>query len=165
MSDGPVETVFRFMGGNAMIAAVDHTNLHQAAVVHSVSWKESHRSFCPPAFIERHSPENQEEYMREKMDAGSEFFLLYAGEEPVGVVSVTGNLIADLYVLPDRRNAGYGTTLLRFAIGRCRGTPTLWILENNKNAGRLYRRMGFRKTGTVREGINRLDEIEYALAE
>ncbi len=103
--------------------------------------------------------------MRKKMDAGSEFFLLHVGEEPVGVVSVTGNLIADLYVLPDRRNAGYGTILLRFAIGRCRGTPTLWILENNVNAERLYRRMGFRKTGTVREGINRLDEIEYALAE
>ena len=148
-----------------MIAAVDQANLHQAAVVHSVSWKESHRSFCPPSFIERHSPENQEEYMREKMDAGSEFFLLYDGEEPVGVVSVTGNLIADLYVLPDRRNAGYGTALLRFAIGRCRGTPTLWILENNENAGRLYRRMGFRKTGTIREGMNQLDEIEYALAE
>ena len=49
-----------------MIVAVDETNLFQAAVIHSISWKESHRSFCAPDFIEMHTPERQQEYIRKK---------------------------------------------------------------------------------------------------
>ena len=58
---------------------------------------------------------------------------------------------------------GYGTQLLQFAIGQCKGTPTLWILENNLNAVRFYRRMGFEKTGNKKPITEGLDEIEYAL--
>ena len=36
-----------------MIVAVDKTNLLQAAIIHSVSWKESHSSFCAPDFCTR----------------------------------------------------------------------------------------------------------------
>lgn len=46
-----------------MIITVDRTNLLQAAMIHSISWKESHRSFCVPDFVERHTPERQQEYM------------------------------------------------------------------------------------------------------
>ena len=77
-------------------------------------------------------------------------------EKPVGIVSVTGSLIEDLYVLPDLQNRGYGTELLRFAMRQCKDTPVLWILENNTDAERLYRRMGFqepgRKTGMMKSG-------------
>ena len=86
-------------------------------------------------------------------------------DEPVAVVSVTGSLIEDLYVLPGRQNKGYGTLLLEYALRQCAGTPTLWILENNKGAERLYRRMGFRKTGRVHTVTDGLDEIEFTLTE
>ena len=79
-------------------------------------------------------------------------------------MSVTGSLIEDLYVLPERQNQGYGTKLLQFAIQKCKGTPTLWILENNTNAERLYRRMGFKETGNIHAVPNGLREIEFALA-
>ena len=39
-------------GGKHMIVTVDRTNLLQAAKIHSISWKESHRSFCAPDFME-----------------------------------------------------------------------------------------------------------------
>ena len=42
-----------------------------------------------------------------------------------------------------------GTNLLQFAVEKCNGIPTLWILENNIRAKRLYHRLGFRETGTV----------------
>ena len=145
-----------------MIVPVDGSNLLEAAIVHSVSWKESHRSFCTPAFVEKHTPERQREYLREKMNAGSRLYLLVE-EAPVGIVSITDDLIEDLYVLPDRQNRGYGTRLLRYAVERCTGTPTLWILENNADAERLYRRMGFRPTGRVHSVPDGLDEIEFAL--
>ena len=109
-----------------------------------------------------HTPERQREYLREKMNAGSRVFMLVK-DRPVGVVSVTGSLIEDLYILPEMRNKGYGTELLKFAVSHCPGIPTLWILENNEGAARLYRRMGFKETGRVNVITDRLAEIEFAL--
>ena len=146
-----------------MIIPVDGTNIIQAAEIHSISWKESHRSFCAPEFVEKHSPQRQREYLQNKMDGGTKAYMLVDGM-PVGIVSVTGSLIEDLYVLPDMQNRGYGTKLLRFAMSLCTGVPELWILENNTAAKRLYNRMGFRETGR-RNGItDGLDEIELRLA-
>ena len=147
-----------------MIVPVDQSNICQAAEVHSVSWQESHRSFCSADFIALHTPEHQQEYLSEKISRGSRVFMLVDGE-PAAVVSVTGSLIEDLYVLPGRQNKGYGTLLLEYAVRQCTGTPTLWILENNKGAERLYRRMGFRKTGRVHAVTDGLDEIEFTLTE
>ncbi|MBQ7491222.1 MAG: GNAT family N-acetyltransferase [Clostridia bacterium] len=144
-----------------MIVPADETNLLAAATVHAVSWRDSHRSFCSPTFVALHTPERQREYLRKKMDGGSRIYLLIE-DAPVGVVSVTGSLVEDLYVLPDRRNRGCGTALLQFAIRQCTDTPTLWILENNKNAERLYRRLGFRETGKIHAVPNGLAEIEFS---
>ena len=145
-----------------MIAAVDSTNIREAAAVHSASWQASHRAFCSPDFVARHTPEHQMEYLQKKMAGGSRLFMLIA-EGPVGLVSVTGSLIEDLYVLPERQNRGFGTLLLQYAIAQCAGVPTLWILENNAGAERLYRRMGFQETGRMNAITDKLSEIEFAL--
>ena len=97
------------------------------------------------------------------MNNGTKLYMLVE-EEPIGVVSVTNGLIEDLYILPDMQNMGYGTELLLYAVGQCTDTPTLWILENNINAERLYRRIGFKQTGRKNAITNELDEIEFALA-
>lgn len=145
-----------------MIVPVDQANIDQAAEVHSISWKESHRPFCPSDFIELHTPEHQRIYLQAKQRQGGRIYLLIE-EAPIGIVSVNDNLIEDLYVLPDKQNMGYGTALLQFAIGQCSGIPTLWILENNTDAERLYRRLGFAKTGRRSAITNGLDEIEFKL--
>ena len=145
-----------------MIVIVDESNLLEAAAIHSISWQDSHHSFCSPDFIALHTPEHQREYLREKMNAGSRVYMLVK-DRPVGVVSVTGSLIEDLYILPEMQNKGYGTELLQFAVRQCPGVPTLWILENNANAARLYRRLGFKETGKVNAITDRLDEIEFSL--
>ena len=95
-----------------MFLRVDSTTIDDAAMVHSITWQESHRAFCSPEFIAEHTPEHQRNYLLEKMNGGSAVWLL-AEPDPVGIVSVTANLIEDLYVLPDRQNMGYGTRLLR----------------------------------------------------
>ncbi|MDO4469168.1 MAG: GNAT family N-acetyltransferase [Bacillota bacterium] len=145
-----------------MIVTVDRTNLLQAAMIHSISWKESHRFFCASDFVKMHTFERQREYIRKKMNCGSKFYMLVE-DIPIGVVSVKECLIEDFYILPDKQKMGYGTKLLQFAIEQCTGIPTLWILENNTNAKRLYHKMGFQETGrthTITEGI---DEIELSL--
>ena len=148
--------------GASRIIPVDETNILQAAAIHSISWKESHRAFCTPDFIEKHTPDRQREYLLSKMNDGTRVFML-VDEKPVGIVSITDNLIEDLYVLPVMQNRGYGTELLRFAISLCTAIPVLWILENNAGARRLYDRMGFVETGRRHSITDGLDEIEFAL--
>ena len=143
-----------------MIVAVDKTNLLQAAIIHSVSWKESHSSFCAPDFVEMHTPERQQGYIQSKIDCGSRFFMLIEDDEPIGIVSVKDDLIEDLYILPQKQRMGFGTKLLQFAMEQCTDNPTLWILENNSNAKRLYHKMGFRETGRKNVITDGLDEIE-----
>ncbi len=143
------------------IVAVNQSNLKEAAEVHAIAWQASHQSFCTPAFVMLHTPQRQAAYLSNKMEAGSKLYLLIR-DMPVGVVSVTGNLIEDLYVLPERQNRGYGTELLLFAIEKCTDTPTLWILENNERAKRLYERFGFAETGRRNVITDELDEIEMS---
>ena len=146
-----------------MIKAVDENNVDIAAHIHSEAWQESHKSFCSSEFVEKHTQEHQKEYLLEKMKNGTAVYMLFdeSLEKDVGIVSVTENLIEDLYILPSEQNKGYGTTLLRFACGKCAAAPTLWILENNSNAARLYRRKGFSETGRRNKIDKGLDEIEF----
>lgn len=142
-----------------MIIEVDESNLALAAEIHSKSWGESHKGFCTPEFVARHTPAHQAEYLRCEISAGKKVYLLTEGR-PVGIVSVQGNLIENLYVLPDAQRNGYGTKLLLFAMQQCSGTPLLWILENNQMAYALYFKHGFRKTGKSHRLSETLCEIE-----
>ncbi|WP_022764754.1 GNAT family N-acetyltransferase [Butyrivibrio sp. XPD2006] len=146
-----------------MIVQVSDKNIKVAASIHSISWKESHRSFCNTDFIERHSVENQLNYIVGKVEKGSEFFIFY-DQDPVAVVSINGKVIEDLYVLPEYQNKGYGTQLLGYAVAKIQGhglKPSLWILENNLGAERLYLRNGFVPSGNRNHITGKLDEVEY----
>ena len=145
-----------------MILPVDRSNIGEAAAVHSASWQDSHRAFCSADFVALHTPKRQEQYIFQKMSEGSRFYLL-KDPLPLAVVSVRDSLIEDLYVLPEAQGKGYGTALLRFAVSRCTGVPTLWILENNERAAALYRRIGFAETGRRNTITQGLDEVEFSM--
>ena len=148
-----------------MIVPVTLENITEAARIHSISWQESHRSFCSEDFINLHNVEHQQKYISEKIANGSKFYLLI-DQEPVAVVSVTDSLIEDLYVLPEYQNRGYGSQLLDYVVTIIKDqdlTPTLWILENNDGAKRLYLRKGFVASGNVNAITDKLDEIEFTL--
>lgn len=164
--DSRAAEAFRYYGVERVevvrerITEVDGSNIAAAGAVHSAAWRASH-GFCAPDFVAAHTPGRQTDYLRSKLEKGSRLYLLLS-DRPVGVVSVTGSLIEDLYILPERQNLGFGTKLLRYAITKCDGAPTLWILENNTGAARLYERLGFAPTGRRKDG-GRLAELEYKL--
>lgn len=141
------------------IAEVTEATLAAAGAVHSAAWQASHSTFCSPEFVVRHSPAAQTDYLRREMAQGKRLYLLTDGT-PVGLVSVWGSLIENLYILPERQGRGLGTRLLEFAIGRCEGTPTLWLLSNNTGAHHLYLRHGFVETGLRRVLRDDLYEFE-----
>ena len=101
-----------------MIVAVDKTNLFQAAIIHSVSWKESHSSFCAPVFVEMHTPERQQGYIQNKMNCGSKFFLLIK-EEPIGIVSVKTGETRWCKAKGSVKSASYHQPFAPFYIPRC----------------------------------------------
>lgn len=141
-----------------MIVKVDESNIAQAGAVHAASWRASH-GFCTPEFVAAHTAEAQTEFLRREIAAGKEIYLLM-DPEPVGIVSVCGDVIENLYVLPEKWNRGYGSRLLEFAAERCTGTPRLWVLNINESARRLYERWGFRESGARRELKGGLAQIE-----
>ena len=142
---------------------VTEQHIADAGRIHSESWKESHRSFCSAEFVEKHTPAAQVEYLRREMDAGKSIYMLI-DEHPVGIVSVHGSLIENLYVQPFEQRKGYGSQLLHYAIWQCAGIPCLWILNNNERAYRLYIRNGFRETGRKKQLNDQLYEMELELS-
>jgi GNAT superfamily N-acetyltransferase len=101
--------------------------------------------------------------LQRRIEQGTAVYLLTDAGGPVGIVSVFDDLIADLYVLPEKQGKGYGTVLLQFAVEHCRGMPVLWILSSNTAARRLYERYGFRLTGNKKPLRSDLAELEMVL--
>ena len=145
-----------------MIKLVTQSDLMQAAMVHSESWKESHKDLCSAGFLEAHTPERQKSYLEAEMEQGAQIYML-VDQKPVGIVSVQGCLIANLYVLPSEQNKGYGTRLLAFAVTKCQGPPSLWVLSSNQRAQKFYERNGFCPTGAVVQHTDTLWELEFRL--
>ena len=145
------------------ITNVDESNIADAGRIHSESWKESHGSFCSAEFVEKHTPAAQADFLRQEMNTGKTIYMLI-DNYPVGIVSVYGSLIENLYVLPSEQRKGYGSQLLHYAIQQCTGIPCLWILNNNEGAYRLYAMNGFKETGNKKQLNDTLYEMELSLS-
>ena len=151
-----------FIGENRMIIRVSEKNIQEAAKIHSLSWKDSHKEFCSKDFIEIHDIKKQKIYLKEEINTGKELYMLIE-DYPVGIISIYKNIIENLYVLPKEQHKGYGTKLLLFAVNRCEPTVILWVLNNNKKAYSLYSKYGFKKTGRINKLSNNIMEIQMFL--
>ena len=144
---------------NMEIVIITENNIRDAGKIHSESWKESHKSFCSEEFVARHTEETQTEYIRSEISKGKDFYMLI-DHVPVGIVSVCGSLIENLYVLPTEQRKGYGEMLLQYGLKQCNGIPSLWILSNNDRANAFYKKYGFVESGRKKQLGNDLFEVE-----
>ena len=101
-------------------------------------------------------------YIESEIKSGKQFYVLI-DTQAKGIVSIKGNLIENLYVLPSEQRKGYGTRLLHYAGQKCSGTPTLWVLSNNEAAKNLYIKYGYVFTGNAKRLKNELRELEMQL--
>jgi GNAT superfamily N-acetyltransferase len=73
---------------------------------------------------------------------------------PIGVVTIGGEFLGQLYVLPDGQGTGIGSALHDLALERLRARgqarALLWCLEENWNARRFYERRGWTLTAETR---------------
>ena len=144
------------------IVKITENNVRDAGKIHSESWKESHKSFCSEEFVARHTEEAQTDYIRSEIAKGKDFYMLI-DHIPVGIVSVYGNLIENLYVLPTEQRKGYGAMLLQYVLKQCNGMPSLWILSINDRANAFYKKYGFVESGKKKQLRNDLFELELIL--
>ena len=144
------------------IIKITENNISNAGKIHSESWKESHKSFCSEEFVARHTEEAQTEYIRSEIAQGKDFYMLI-DHIPVGIVSVSGSLIENLYILPAEQRKGYGAMLLQYVLKQCHDIPSLWILSNNDRANAFYKKHGFVESGKKKQLRNDLFEVELIL--
>lgn len=145
-----------------MIIEVSKETLLDAARIHAEAWREAHMEFCSPEFVAEHTVERQAAFLQRELSCGKKLYMLME-ELPVGIVSIHGDLIENLYILPSEQRKGYGTKLLRFAIEQCESSPTVWVLSNNIAAKRLYKKHSFGETGNRKQLRENLFEIEMRL--
>lgn len=142
-----------------MFELVTSETIGIAAEIHSISWKDSHKSFCSEQFVKAHTVERQKQYIQSEMNCGKKFYILVENG-PKGIVSVKANMIENLYVLPEEQRKGYGTQLLQYAETLCRGTPTLWVRSNNDKAISLYMKSGYQFSGNSHFLSTEVQELE-----
>jgi GNAT superfamily N-acetyltransferase len=87
-------------------------------------------------------------------DPDVEVFVAEADGEPIGSVSVGGDFLRTLYVLPAHWRTGLGTALHDHALERLRARgctrAKLWTLEENWNARRYYEKRDWTLTEETR---------------
>ena len=133
--------------------------LDEAARVHSLSWKESHRAFCSEAFVAAHTQQRQRGYLLGQMAQGKRLYVLHDQGLCLGLISEQNGLIENLYVDPAHYRQGVGRALLAHVCAK-HERPTLWVLSNNARAIALYGKAGFRFTGREKQLTAELAERE-----
>lgn len=112
---------------------------------------------------DRHSPAETRAWKRDVVFATQEV-LVAEGEDAsvLGYLSLDGDWISNLYVLPRSQGLGIGSALLNAAKARRPGGLRLWVFQPNTGAIRFYARHGFR-TERETDGRDNKERVPDAL--
>lgn len=93
----------------------------------------------PPA----HTDSEVGEWMRERVFAEEEVWVVERARELVAMMALRENELSQLYVAPEWTGRGLGSELLARAM-RAQPLLSLWAFQANTGARRFYERHGFR---------------------
>ena len=120
------------------------------------------RDACTTAFAHIFPPEQypfpdeavREEWQKSLSGETVEVHVAEVEGLPAGVVTIDGEFLGQLYVLPEHQGGGVGSALHDHALERLRAggneRARLWCLEENLNARRFYERRGWELTEETR---------------
>ena len=116
---------------------------------------------CDEEYLEKMTPDFWLPDLTDEKKNGWAFYLHYmkdAADGMIGVCHKTGE-IGHLFVTEAARGKGYGAKMLDFARKKLpeHDHPTMGVINTNTRAIALYKRMGWRLTGTV---LHRYDPAE-----
>ena len=121
---------------------------------------------CSEQYLEMLTPQAHLPVLQEDKKNGWAFYLHYTKDSADGMVGVchkTGE-IGRLFVTEAARGRGYGAKMLDFARKKLpeHPHPTLGVLNANTRAIALYKRMGWRLTGSVLHRYDPADAKAFA---
>ncbi len=127
--------------------------IHQASAADFQSVKEITQTtirtvyphYYPAGAVEFFCCHHSDDRIRADLDAGK-VYLLFNDEEAVGTVTIDGNTINRLFVLPEHQRKGYGRALLDFAERKILMEYDIVQIDASLPAKRIYRLRGYRET-------------------
>ena len=108
--------------------------------------REQYPHYYPPGavtlFLEGHSAE----HIGEDVEKGLVWLCLNDDGAPVGTITIDGNHLTRLYVLPSAQRHGYARAMLDFAEARVAETYDTAVLETTPLGRLIYRKRGYVET-------------------
>ncbi len=101
--------------------------------------------YYPAGAVEFFCRHHSDDRIREDITAGK-VYLLVDDKEPTGTVTIDGNAINRLFVLPEHQRKGYGRALLDFAEKTILTQHDFIHIDASLPAKRIYRLRGYRET-------------------
>ena len=151
--------------GTTLLGADDKAGVSEILTAAETLMAEGRRtvcaSVCDEEYLEKMTPDFWLPNLTDEKKNGWAFYLHYtkdAADGMVGVCHKTGE-IGHLFVTEAARGRGYGAKMLDFARKKLpeHDHPTMGVINTNTRAIALYKRMGWRLTGTV---LHRCDPAE-----
>lgn len=142
------------MSGSAEIRTATNDDLEMLLAIQREAAVNAFAHVFPQDLYPFPSDDIREVWREALEDPDVEVYIADVDGESVGSVSVGGEFLRTLYVLPSHRSTGVGSQLHDFALERLRergvAEAKLWTLEENWPARSFYERRGWTLTDVTR---------------
>jgi GNAT superfamily N-acetyltransferase len=121
-----------------VIRAAEARDASEIAEVHTVAMREA-----MPYLPHLHTDEETRAWVAEIVLPRQEVWVADAGGRVIGVTSLEGDMVQQLYILPGHQGFGIGSALLALAKSRRPDGLRLYAFQRNTHARAFYERRGF----------------------
>lgn len=149
--------------------------------IHSKSWKVAYKNIVPNEILNNITPNKRQKYFEKALIEGwEEDAIIFKDKKALGLICIGKcrdidkvgfyGEIRGIYLLPEYWNMGIGSELINWGLSELKkrnyNKATLWVLEDNLNARRFYKKIGFERDGAVKEITigKTLNEYRYVKA-
>lgn len=134
--------------------------------IYAKSWKVAYKTIIPDLILDDISAEKREKYFEKALSEKlEEDVLIFNGNDSVGFLTLGKCRDEDsdsfwgeiwgIYLLPSYWNQGIGTVLINWGINELKNRGfkkvSLWVLEENINARKFYKKIGFQQDGMIKK--------------
>lgn len=131
------------MGKNTVkIVAAEEKDFQSVRDITQNTIAEIYPKYYPEGAVRFFANHHSDEHIREDIKSGI-VFLLLDGDDAVGTVTISGQEMKRLFVLPERQHRGYGRALLDFAEAKIHEHYDSILLDASLPAKELYLKRGY----------------------
>lgn len=126
------------------IIKADKNSFELVKMITQTTIKEVYPKYYPMGAVEFFQKHHSDEHIVKDIEDGKVYLLLDNGEN-VGTVTVSGNEINRLFVLPNYQHKGYGRAMLDFAEKIVLETYPCVKMDASLPAKKIYKKRGYKE--------------------